>query len=156
MRETIRKASLDDLDEIAQICMAWEKAPASRHPVQLGKFLSEALTDPDASWYVAEDDGRPVGFAHVQYIPRPVRLGWRAIIEELHVLPGHGDKLESLLAAAVGDAQKRGDIIAIYMLTQPDLEPRRFDLYERLGFKERGREVLVWTGDLATSRPHLD
>ncbi|HWG85459.1 MAG TPA: GNAT family N-acetyltransferase [Deinococcales bacterium] len=154
MTETVRRASLNDLDEIAQICLTWEKAPASKNPVQLGKFLSEALADPDAMWYLAEVDGKPVGFAHVQYIPRPVRLGWRAIVEELHVLPGYGNQLEALLAAGVADAQKRGDIIAIYLLTQPDLEPRRFDMYERLGFKERGREVLVWAGDLSKSSPH--
>jgi hypothetical protein len=34
-------------------------------------------------------------------------------------------------------------------LTQPDLEPRQFEFYGSLGFRERGREVLIWNGALA-------
>ena len=45
-------------------------------------------------------------------------------------------------------AHKRGDVIALYLLTQPDLEPRQYDFYAGLGFRERGREVLIWNGAL--------
>ena len=48
----------------------------------------------------------------------------------------------------VAECRNRGDVIALYLLTQPDLEPRVFEFYESLGFRERGRDVLIWSGAL--------
>ena len=54
----------------------------------------------------------------------------------------------ALLEAMVSECRNRGDVIALYLLTQPDLEPRVFEFYESLGFRERGRDVLIWSGNL--------
>ena len=132
------------------ICLSWDGAPAKRDPALLRELLEQALGDDDSTIYLALRGEQTVGFAHVTFQARPVRLGWRATIEELHGLPG--EQVESaLLEAMVNECRNRGDVIALYLLTQPDLEPRVFEFYESLGFRERGRDVLIWSGQLESA-----
>ena len=143
----IRTARTRDLEALVEICLSWDGAPAKRNPGLLRELLEQALGDDDSTIYLALRDSVCVGFAHVTFQARPVRLGWRATIEELHGLPG--EHVESaLLEAMVAECRNRGDVIALYLLTQPDLEPRVFEFYESLGFRERGRDVLIWSGKL--------
>ena len=147
------------MDDLVRICLQWPGAPAARDPGSLRQLLEQALSDDDATMYLAVD-GEPeletaLGFAHVTFQARPVRLGWRATIEELHVVPGPTTLpkaprvVESaLLEAIVRECRARGDVIALYLLTQPDLEPRQLEFYDGLGFRERGRDVLIWKGML--------
>ncbi len=145
----IRTAKKRDLEALFQICLSWEGAPAARDPGLLRELLEQALGDDDSTIYLALDGDHSLGFAHVTFQARPVRLGWRATIEELHTRPGlEGQLEEPLLAAIVRECRERGDVIALYLLTQPDLEPRQVQFYESLGFVERGRDVLIWSGDL--------
>ena len=144
---TIRSARARDLEALMGICLSWDGAPARRNPALLRELLTQALGDDDSTIYLALRDAACVGFAHVTFQARPVRLGWRATIEELHGLPN--EHVESaLLEAMVSECRNRGDVIALYLLTQPDLEPRVFEFYESLGFRERGRDVLIWSGTL--------
>jgi GNAT superfamily N-acetyltransferase len=150
------------LDALVQVCLAWPGAPAARNPGLLRELLEQALSDDDATLYLAvsgEPSGssleQALGFAHVTFQARPVRLGWRATIEELHVVPGIVAAAEApssvetaLLEAVVRECRARGDVIALYLLTQPDLEPRQLAFYDGLGFRERGRDVLIWNGPL--------
>jgi ribosomal protein S18 acetylase RimI-like enzyme len=158
---TVRTGSRRDLDELVRLCLAWPGAPAVSDPGLLRELLEQALSDDDATLYLAVSDEsdpdrarRAVGFAHVTFQARPVRLGWRATIEELHVVPdaAHAEAptaVESaMLEAIVRECRARGDVIALYLLTQPDLEPRRLEFYDGLGFRERGRDVLIWNGTL--------
>ena len=161
---TVRAVSRRDLDALVRVCLEWPNAPAARDPDLLRQLLEQALSDDDASMYLAvsvQDLPEPsvseqaVGFAHVTFQARPVRLGWRATIEELHVVPGlttlpkAPTAVESaLLEAIVYECRARGDVIALYLLTQPDLEPRQLEFYDSLGFRERGRDVLIWKGPL--------
>ena len=173
---TVRTVSRRDLDALVQVCLDWPGAPAASNPGLLRELLEQALSDDDATLYLAvtnplpgESDGlgleTAVGFAHVTFQARPVRLGWRATIEELHVVPGSGvpgsgvpgtvapaeapSSVETaLLEAIVRECRVRGDVIALYLLTQPDLEPRQLEFYDGLGFRERGRDVLIWNGSL--------
>jgi GNAT superfamily N-acetyltransferase len=143
----IRSAKKRDLEALVEICLAWTGAPAAHNPALLRELLEQALGDDDSTIYLALNGETTVGFAHVTFQARPVRLGWRATIEELHALPGfeiEGD----MLGAIVAECRARGDVIALYLLTQPDLEPRQFQFYESLGFRERGRDVLIWSGML--------
>ena len=152
-----------------RVCLEWPGAPAARDPRLLRELLEQALSDDDATLYLAVTDqndanlgnAQPgnseiaVGFAHVTFQARPVRLGWRATIEELHVVPGFVNRSPSsvetaLLEAIVRECRARGDVIALYLLTQPDLEPRQLEFYDSLGFRERGRDVLIWNGTLAS------
>ena len=143
----IRTARTRDLEALFEICLSWDGAPARHNPALLRELLTQALGDDDSTIYLALRGDTTVGFAHVTFQARPVRLGWRATIEELHGLPG--EHVESaLLEAMVGECRNRGDVIALYLLTQPDLEPRVFQFYESLGFRERGRDVLIWSGAL--------
>jgi GNAT superfamily N-acetyltransferase len=145
----IRTAKKRDLEALVSVCLAWEGAPAAADPVLLRELLDQALGDDDSTIYLALDGDASLGFAHVTFQARPVRLGWRATIEELHVLPGlEGTLEEKFLEAIVRECRARGDVIALYLLTQPDLEPRQFEFYESLGFRERGRDVLIWSGAL--------
>ncbi|NJK44406.1 MAG: hypothetical protein HC933_09095 [Pleurocapsa sp. SU_196_0] len=145
----IRTAKKRDLEALVGVCLAWEGAPAASDPMLLRELLDQALGDDDSTIYLAQDGDASLGFAHVTFQARPVRLGWRATIEELHVLPGlEGTLEEKFLEAIVRECQARGDVIALYLLTQPDLEPRQFQFYESLGFRERGRDVLIWSGAL--------
>jgi GNAT superfamily N-acetyltransferase len=145
----VRRASNRDLETLMDLCLGWTDAPAVQNPQLLRELLTQALSDDDATMYLAILDGSSLGFAHVTFQARPVRLGWRATIEELHALPGFAGRIETpLLAAIVAECRERGDVIALYLLTQPDLEPRQFDFYASLGFKERGRDVLIWSGNL--------
>jgi GNAT superfamily N-acetyltransferase len=147
------------LDDLVRICLQWPGAPAARDPVLLRELLEQALSDDDATMYLAVADGpnleTALGFAHVTFQARPVRLGWRATIEELHVVPSLATHSEfptavesALLEAIVRECRARGDVIALYLLTQPDLEPRQLEFYDSLGFRERGRDVLIWNGPL--------
>jgi GNAT superfamily N-acetyltransferase len=152
---TVRTVSRRDLDALVQLCLTWPGAPAARDPGLLRELLEQALSDDDATLYLAICAGNAVGFAHVTFQARPVRLGWRATIEELHV-PGFAAPLEAptavesaLLEAIVRECRARGDVIALYLLTQPDLEPRQLEFYDSLGFRERGRDVLIWNGTLS-------
>ena len=148
---TIRTARTRDLEALMAICLSWDGAPAKRDPALLRELLTQALGDDDSTLYLALRDSACVGFAHVTFQARPVRLGWRATIEELHGLPG--ERVErALLEAMVAECRNRGDVIALYLLTQPDLEPRVFEFYESLGFMERGRDVLVWSGTLESEQ----
>ncbi len=132
-----------------QLCLAWEGAPAARDPVRLRELLEQALTDDDSTVYLAFVGVQLLGFSHITFQARPMRLGWRCTIEELHALPAYTGQVETaLLSAIVHECRERGDVIALYLLTQPDLEPRQFEFYLDLGFKERGREVLIWNGGL--------
>ena len=143
----IRSAKKRDLEALVQICLAWTGAPAAQNPALLRELLEQALGDDDSTIYLALNGETTVGFAHVTFQARPVRLGWRATIEELHALPGF--EIEApMLEAIVAECRTRGDVIALYLLTQPDLEPRQFQFYESLGFRERGRDVLIWSGPL--------
>jgi GNAT superfamily N-acetyltransferase len=145
----IRTAKKRDLETLVQLCLSWQGAPAARDPALLRELLEQALGDDDSTMYLARRGDSSLGFAHVTFQARPVRLGWRATIEELHALPGHEGQVERpLLEAIVRECRARGDVIALYLLTQPDLEPRQFQFYESLGFQERGRDVLIWSGAL--------
>jgi GNAT superfamily N-acetyltransferase len=155
------------LDALVQVCLEWPGAPAAGNPGLLRELLEQALSDDDATLYLAVSEGssepgleRALGFAHVTFQARPVRLGWRATIEELHVVPSivvpgivtpaeaPSSVETALLEAIVRECRARGDVIALYLLTQPDLEPRQFEFYAGLGFRERGRDVLIWNGPL--------
>ena len=158
----VRTVSRRDLDDLVRICLKWPNAPAAGDPDLLRQLLEQALSDDDATMYLAvsEETALPsvaqaLGFAHVTFQARPVRLGWRATIEELHVVPGPATHSEApttvesaLLEAIVRECRARGDVIALYLLTQPDLEPRQLEFYDSLGFRERGRDVLIWKGSL--------
>jgi GNAT superfamily N-acetyltransferase len=179
----VRPVSRRDLDALMRVCLEWPGAPAARDPGLLRTLLEQALSDDDATLYLAVTRLGPtdlsgsglsesgpsesgpsksepeseiaVGFAHVTFQARPVRLGWRATIEELHVVPGFVNRSTSsvetvLLEAIVRECRARGDVIALYLLTQPDLEPRQLEFYDSLGFRERGRDVLIWNGTLAS------
>jgi GNAT superfamily N-acetyltransferase len=144
----IRRAMKRDLESLHRLCLAWVGAPAVRDPERLRELLEQALSDDDSTVYLAFTKDL-VGFAHITFQARPVRLGWRCTIEELHTLPDSTGQLEqALLEAIVRECRERGDVIALYLLTQPDLEPRQFEFYGSLGFRERGREVLIWNGAL--------
>jgi GNAT superfamily N-acetyltransferase len=147
---TVRRATRRDLDTLLELCAGWQAAPASSDPVRLRDLLEQALSDDDATFYLAFEDQRlALGFAHITFQARPVRLGWRATIEELHARDGLEGRVERpLLEAIIDECRSRGDVIALYLLTQPDLEPRQYDFYADLGFRERGREVLIWNGSL--------
>ena len=160
------------MDALVRVCLDWPGAPAASNPGLLRELLEQALSDDDATLYLAVANRLPgepsdglgfesaVGFAHVTFQARPVRLGWRATIEELHVVPGSdvpGSTMPAqapssvetaLLEAIVRECRARGDVIALYLLTQPDLEPRQLEFYDGLGFRERGRDVLIWNGPL--------
>jgi GNAT superfamily N-acetyltransferase len=144
----VRRANKRDLETLMDLCLAWTDAPARRDPERLRELLEQALSDDDATMYLALLDGVSLGFAHITFQARPVRLGWRATIEELHAQGDAGRVEIPLLEAIVAECRERGDVIALYLLTQPDLEPHQFDFYSSLGFKERGRAVLIWSGDL--------
>jgi GNAT superfamily N-acetyltransferase len=145
----VRRASKRDLETLVDLCLAWTAAPAKRNPKRLRELLEQALSDDDATMYLAVFNGASVGFGHVTFQARPVRLGWRATIEELHAQGDYAGQVETpLLEAIVAECRDRGDVIALYLLTQPDLEPHQFDFYSSLGFKERGRDVLIWSGAL--------
>ena len=158
----VRPVSRRDLDALMRVCLEWPGAPAADDPGLLRDLLEQALSDDDATLYLAvtgsssagSSSAGPetevaIGFAHVTFQARPVRLGWRCTIEELHAIPEFAGQLEPrLLEAIVHECRERGDVIALYLLTQPDLEPRQFEFYSSLGFKERGREVLIWNGGL--------
>lgn len=150
MTVRVRAALRRDLPALMDVCLAWAGAPAARDPATLRELLEQALSDDDATVHLALDGADAVaGFAHVTFQARPVRLGWRATIEELHAVPGREGEVEGpLLDAVAAECRARGDVIALYLLTQPDLEPRQYAFYDRLGFRERGREVLIWTGEL--------
>jgi GNAT superfamily N-acetyltransferase len=143
----IRRARTRDLEALVELCLSWQGAPGASEPARLRELWEQALGDDDSTVYLAFRGDAPVGFAHTTFQARPVRLGWRATIEELHGLSGE-DVEPALLEVIVAECRGRGDVIALYLLTQPDLEPRQFAFYETLGFRERGRDVLVWTGDL--------
>ena len=159
---TVRTASRRDLDALVRVCLDWPGAPAASNPSLLRELLEQALSDDDATLYLAVSGGSPdglgleraLGFAHVTFQARPVRLGWRATIEELHVpstvTPAQTPSSveTALLEAIVRECRARGDVIALYLLTQPDLEPRQLEFYDGLGFRERGRDVLIWNGPL--------
>jgi GNAT superfamily N-acetyltransferase len=146
---TVRRATRRDLDTLLELCAGWQAAPASSDPARLRDLLEQALSDDDATFYLAFADHLALGFAHITFQARPVRLGWRATIEELHARDGLEGRVERpLLEAIIGECRARGDVIALYLLTQPDLEPRQYDFYADLGFRERGREVLIWNGSL--------
>jgi GNAT superfamily N-acetyltransferase len=146
----VRRANKRDLETLMNLCLAWTDAPAKKNPDLLRELLEQALSDDDATMYLAVLTGESVGFAHVTFQARPVRLGWRATIEELHAQNTFAGQVETqMLEAIVTECRERGDVIALYLLTQPDLEPHQFDFYSSLGFKERGRDVLIWSGDLA-------
>jgi GNAT superfamily N-acetyltransferase len=145
----IRRALKRDLESWLGLCLAWTGAPAQQNPSRLRELLEQALSDDDSSVYLAFLGQQLVGFAHITFQARPVRLGWRCTIEELHTLPEYIGQLEqAFLDAIVRECRERGDVIALYLLTQPDLEPRQFEFYGSLGFRERGREVLIWNGAL--------
>jgi GNAT superfamily N-acetyltransferase len=145
----VRRAMRRDLESLLALCLAWPGAPAAKDPAFLRHLLEQALSDDDATMYLAFAGAEAVGFAHVTFQARPVRLGWRATIEELHAVPGREGQPEArLLEAIVEECRLRGDVIALYLLTQPDLEPRQYDFYNGLGFRERGRDVLIWMGAL--------
>jgi ribosomal protein S18 acetylase RimI-like enzyme len=153
-RFSVRTVSRRDLNELERLCLTWPGAPAARDPELLRELLEQALSDDDATMYLAVADktaGQPleqaIGFAHVTFQARPVRLGWRATIEELHVVPNSEASVptaveSALLEAIVRECRARGDVIALYLLTQPDLEPRQLEFYDSLGFRERGRDVI--------------
>jgi ribosomal protein S18 acetylase RimI-like enzyme len=145
----VRRANKRDLETLMNLCLAWTDAPAKRDPERLRELLEQALSDDDATMYLAVLDGVSIGFAHVTFQARPVRLGWRATIEELHAQGDFAGRVETpLLEAIVNECRERADVIALYLLTQTDLEPHQFDFYSSLGFKERGRAVLIWSGAL--------
>jgi GNAT superfamily N-acetyltransferase len=147
MQSEIRRALKRDLESLHVLCLAWAGAPAARDPARLRELLEQALSDDDSTVYLAFFGEVLIGFAHITFQVRPVRLGWRCTIEELHTLPEYTGRLEqALLEAIVRECRERGDVVALYLLTQPDLEPRQFEFYESLGFRERGREVLIWNG----------
>ncbi len=145
----VRRANKRDLETLMSLCLAWTDAPAKKNPDLLRELLEQALSDDDATMYLAVLNGVSVGFAHVTFQARPVRLGWRATIEELHAQNTFAGQVETqMLEAIVTECRDRGDVIALYLLTQPDLEPHQFNFYSGLGFKERGRDVLIWSGAL--------
>ncbi|MBB6097307.1 GNAT superfamily N-acetyltransferase [Deinobacterium chartae] len=148
----IRHASRRDAEALTALCLAWQGAPGASDPALLHELWGQALGDDDSSVYLAEtEDGRALGFVHVTYQARPARLGWRATIEELHA-PGDPEAAlrRALLEAVVAECRRRADVIALYLITQPDLEPKLSleEVYAQLGFRKRGRDVLVWTGEL--------
>jgi GNAT superfamily N-acetyltransferase len=146
----VRRALRRDAGVLLDLCLGWSGAPATRNPALLRELLDQAMSDDDSTFYLAFDAAeQALGFAHVTFQARPVRLGWRATIEELHARDGFAGTVERpLLEAIIQECRSRADVIALYLLTQPDLEPRQYDFYADLGFRERGREVLIWTGAL--------
>jgi GNAT superfamily N-acetyltransferase len=139
------------------VCLSWQGAPAHHNPTLLLELWNQTLSDDDSSVYLAyqkeaqnEVGEVVVGFVHVTYQARPARLGWRATLEELHTTGSEPEEIaRALLAAVVGECRRRCDVIALYLLTQPDLEPHYSEsMYAELGFVPRGRDVLIWQGQL--------
>ncbi len=151
---TIRPARARDADALARLCLEWEGAPARQSPELLLELWVQTLSDDDSSVYLALEGEDLLGFVHLTYQARPARLGWRATLEELHVvaqmtLLQMETATRMLLERVVEECRRRGDVIALYLLTQPDLEPHYGEsLYNELGFVPRGRDVLIWQGDL--------
>ncbi len=152
----VRAARGRDAEALVQMCLGWNGAPAHQNPELLLELWNQTLTDDDSSVYLAYQgklaQESVVGFVHVTYQARPARLGWRATLEELHtvVTPDSREAVaRALLAAVVSECRRRGDVIALYLLTQPDLEPHYSEsMYAELGFVPRGRDVLIWQGQL--------
>ncbi|GEM48995.1 GNAT family N-acetyltransferase [Deinococcus cellulosilyticus] len=146
----IRLANRKDSQKLTELCLEWEGAPATQNPELLEELWFQTLTDDDSSVYIAQKESQLLGFVHVTYQARPARLGWRATIEELHTTTEAPELYHQLLEAVVAECRRRGDVIALYLITQPDLEPSlsTHQVYADLGFKKRGREVLIWTGEL--------
>ncbi len=146
---TIRPARARDAEVLARLCLEWEGAPARKSPELLLELWVQTLSDDDSSVYLALEENVLLGFVHVTYQARPARLGWRATLEELHVVTHLELATRLLLERVVQECRRRGDVIALYLLTQPDLEPHYGEaLYAELGFVPRGRDVLIWQGDL--------
>lgn len=164
----VRAARGRDAEALVHICLGWNGAPAHQNPDLLLELWNQTLSDDDSSVYLAyhkdaqvevseggeggEVSEVVVGFVHVTYQARPARLGWRATLEELHtvVTPDSSEAVaRALIAAVVHECRRRGDVIALYLLTQPDLEPHYSEsMYAELGFVPRGRDVLIWQGQL--------
>jgi GNAT superfamily N-acetyltransferase len=138
---TIREASSADLDALFAVQKAASVAayahvyPPDRYAYPddaIRKEIARRLGDEETTYFVAEDDGRIVGFAGVS-------PGW---LEQLYVLPelqGHGVG-SALLEAAVAARRAAGDAELRLWTLEDNEAARRF--YEARGWR-RAEETRV-------------
>ncbi len=149
---TIRPATLDDAAAMAEIHVrSWQWAYRGQLPKDFLDRLSDTLErriearrtafvnlPPEARWWVAEQDGRVVGFA----ITGPSRDADMSTltgeVELIYLLPEAAGKGvgRALFAHAVADLRERGYQQAMLWVLESNARARRF--YEAAGWRADG------------------
>lgn len=136
--ETIRKCTLDDVPQIAELSRLWaDEAVTFAYPASNAEKISKRLGD---YFWVAERKGRIVGYTHgvIQTSQYPIfPLNSRFLeIYEVYVHPDYrGDRIGSqLVDRMIAEAESNGITHALVGSSNLDWQ-RTAGFYERHGFK---------------------
>lgn len=140
----IRQAVKKDGAEIAQLLreMGWFSGLAAETQAQtearVARLLADGLVTENHSVYVAEEDGRVVGYTAVHWLPYLFMTGPEGYVSELFVREterGQGVGRQLLTAVEV-EAKSRG-CTRLSLLNGRHRESYQRQFYEKMGWEER-------------------
>jgi len=141
MHLSIRRAGLDDLDQLAALFDAYRQFYQQPGDLQrAGDFLRERLQRDESVILLASRDGAAVGFTQLYPIFSSVRTARTWLLNDLYVAERtrRGGVARGLLDAAAQFAQE-GGAAGLMLETSPDNAPARA-LYRAAGWSEDGSQ----------------
>jgi ribosomal protein S18 acetylase RimI-like enzyme len=148
---TVRHAAADDFDTLASLWEQWQAESPAPPPWadtswEANRPEFEHSLDANAL-FLAEDDGRPVGFVTAWLDGHVARIGDLYVIEAGR-RQGAG---RELVDTVVDNLRARG---ATHLFVHANLEA--LDFYERLGFREESRNLVLplETKDIGAGRSY--
>ncbi|RMF37306.1 MAG: GNAT family N-acetyltransferase [Planctomycetota bacterium] len=152
----IRPATEGDVESLTEFNSALARETENKLLDQevLRQGVRRALAlAPEVRYWVAEQDGRPIGCLMVTREWSDWRNGWVAWLQSVYVIPAARGRgvFGSLLQTAIADAQTSPDVVGMRLYVEED-NRRAQEVYRRSGFVDARyrvyEQMFGTTGDL--------
>lgn len=143
MKIIVRRAEITDAAAICTILQLLSWFPHLNSPDlsatdQVVNHLHSCLADNSHSVYVAEADGKIIGYAAVHWLPYLFLPAPEGFVSELFVDQAHrGEGIGSLLLAAIQTEAKARGCIRLMLLNGRERESYQRQFYQKQGWIER-------------------
>ena len=144
MEVKIRKVEIEDASRLAEILRsfgwfaAFENEDAETSVERVRRHLSLCLADDSHSMYVAEVDGRVLGYTSVHWLPYLLLAGPEGYVSELFVQQeGRSQGLGTRLLEAIKQEARQRGCVRLMLLNNRGRESYQRQFYAKNGWQER-------------------